>query len=279
MIYACFNGFTVENLNILHDFYSFVIEAIWYSYNLKTIHILLYMENKCSMGGNIKSVITSFIETLANSNLADVSIDLIENVVDKNICNEIVKDVPIINSLVGIVQTTQSISNYLFLRKIAAFMLKIKDISPLKRDKAIKRIEESGKYREKVGVTLLSIIDKCESVDKAEYIAILFRAFLKDDITYECFRYGSHIIQRTFFDDFREFVYSDDTWKMSEDAIDDINSGLYYLDITLNLYEYRSAILGTKKDFTLHDVGANISDIGVTLRSIFQDAIEAGLIE
>ncbi len=236
------------------------------------------MENKCSMG-KIKSVITSFIDTLAKSNLADVSIDLIENVVDKNISNEIIKDIPIINSLVGIVQTTQSISNYLFLRKITAFMLKIKDISPLKRDKAIKRIEESGKYRENVGVTLLSIIDKCESVDKAEYIAILFRAFLKDDITYECFRYGSHIIQRTFFDDFREFVYSDDTWKMSEDAIDDINSGLYYLDITLNLYEYRSAILGSKKDFTLHDVGATISDIGVTLRSIFQDAIEAGLIE
>ena len=79
--------------------------------------------------------------------------------------------------------------------------------------------------------------------------------------------------------DFRDFVYSYETWKMSEDAIDEVNAGLYYLDITLNLNEYRCAILGSKKNCQLNDVGANISPIGETLRSIFQEAIEDGLIE
>lgn len=228
--------------------------------------------------GNVNGIISSFNETLINSKLADVTEDVLESIIDRNIDDGLIKDIPIIGTLVGIVQTTQNISNYLFLRKIAAFISKVKDIPPGKRKRVIQAIDDSGKYREKVGITVLSIIDKCDSAEKAEYIAILFREFIKENIEYECFMYGSHIIQRSYLEDFKEFVFSDDTWKMTEDATDEMYLGLYYLDLTINLNEYRREILGYGNN-NLDEIGATITDMGVTLRNIFQEAYDDGLLD
>lgn len=228
--------------------------------------------------GNINGVISSFNDTLLNSKLADVTEDVLETLLDRNINDGLIKDIPIIGTLAGIVQTTQNISNYLFLRKIAAFLSKVKDMPPGKRKRVIEAIDDSGKYREKVGVTVLSIIDKCDSIEKAEYIAILFREFIKENIEYECFMYGSHIIQRSYLADFKEFVYSCDTWKMIEDATDEMCLGLYYLDLTINLNEYRREIWGYGNN-NLDEIGAMITDMGVTLRNIFQEAYDDGLLD
>ena len=228
---------------------------------------------------NIKNIIASFNATLLNGKLSDVAEEVMENIIDNNLPDGIVKDIPIIGTLAGIIQTTQDISNYLFLRKIAAFVTKIKDVSPDDRKEVIQNIDNSGKYRDKVGISLLAIIDKCESIEKTEYIAIWFRAFLKKDIEYECFMYGTHIIQRAYIEDFKTFVCSGDTWKMIEDATDEISLGLYYLDITLNLNEYRREIIGASGNRELDEVGAAITEMGVTMRTIFQEAFDEGLID
>ena len=228
---------------------------------------------------NIKNIIASFNATLLNGKLSDVAEEVMENIIDNNLPDGIVKDIPIIGTLAGIIQTTQDISNYLFLRKIAAFVTKIKDVSTDDRKEVIQNIDNSGKYRDKVGISLLAIIDKCESIEKTEYIAIWFRAFLKKDIEYECFMYGTHIIQRAYIEDFKTFVCSGDTWKMIEDATDEISLGLYYLDITLNLNEYRREIIGASGNRELDEVGAAITEMGVTMRTIFQEAFDEGLID
>lgn len=226
---------------------------------------------------NIKNILNSFNNTIVNCKLTDVTEDMLEHFIDNNLEEGLLKDIPIIGTLVGIIQTTQNISNYLFLRKILAFISKIKDVSPKVRKQLILSIDESEEYREKVGTTLLSIIDKSESPEKAEYIAILFRAFLKKEINYECFLYGSHIIQRCYLNDFKEFIQSEETWKMVEDSTDEIMSGLYQLNISLALMGYKDAI-ETKLKRELDYAVAGITDIGIILRRVFNKAEKRGLL-
>ena len=226
---------------------------------------------------NIKNIITSFNATLLDSKLSDVAEEVVENIIDNNLTDSIVKDIPIIGTLVGIIQTTQNVSNYLFLRKIATFITKIKDISPKTRREIIDKVDNSGRYREKVGITLLSIIDKCDSSEKAEYIAVLFNAFLKKEIPYECFMYGSYIIQRSYLDDFKDFIESVDTWKMIEDSTDEIMSGLYQLNISTTLMGYKNAIESKQKK-ELDYVVAEISDISIVLRKVFNKAKKKGIL-
>ena len=78
-------------------------------------------------------------------------------------------------------------------------------------------------------------------------------------------------------EDFKEFVFSDDTWKMTEDATDEMCLGLYYLDLTINLNEYRREILGYGNN-NLDEIGATITHMGVLLREIFQEAYDDGLL-
>ena len=59
---------------------------------------------------------------LCSSNLKDVSIDLAELTLDSILKNEALKNIPVVKTLLSIIETTQNISNYLFLKKIVTFL-------------------------------------------------------------------------------------------------------------------------------------------------------------
>ena len=96
---------------------------------------------------NIIALPNSLSETLIKSDLSSMTTEGLEIGIDQCLSDGIVRDIPIINSLVSIVKTTQSISNYLFLKKIVAFLNGIKDIPKEKREQEIQKIEESKKYK------------------------------------------------------------------------------------------------------------------------------------
>ena len=130
--------------------------------------------------------------------------------------------------MVGIIKTTQNISNYLFLKKIIAFLNGINNISPIKRMKMINEIDNSIKYRKKVGENLLFILDHCENDIKAEYIANLFKAFLDKVVTYDEFLKGSAVINRLTTADFDRFIQQD---QLFTDDSEFIGAGLIFLSI------------------------------------------------
>ena len=133
-------------------------------------------------------------DVLCFANLNDLSIDLAEVTLDAIVKNEAMKHIPVFKTLLGIIETTQNISNYLFLKKIVAFLSNIKKVSAKKRKAMITEIDNSGKYKVKVGETLLNVIDKCDSTEKAAYLGAWFTAFLKEKISYDLFLNGAHII-------------------------------------------------------------------------------------
>ena len=76
----------------------------------------------------ICSLPATMSETLVQSDLSSVVMDGVEIGIDQCLSDGILKDIPIINSIASIVKTTQSISNYLYLKKIVSFLNGIKDI-------------------------------------------------------------------------------------------------------------------------------------------------------
>lgn len=151
----------------------------------------------------------SLSKTLIESDLSSIAIDAMEIGVDGLLSKSLIRDIPIIGTLVSLVKTTQSISNYLFLSKIISFLNGLADIPIEKRQEMIKKIDESKKYRNKVGVQLLFILDHCEDNVKAEYISFWFRAFINDEIDYKEFLQGASIINRITVEDFQSFIDND----------------------------------------------------------------------
>jgi len=138
----------------------------------------------------------SLSKTIKDSELTDVSKDLIEVGIDAWIENDILKDIPIIGTLTSLIKTSKSVSNYFFLKKIISFINGIKDISIEERLELIDKIDNDKKYRLKVGEQLLYIIQSCEDHLVASYLSQIFLAFLRRRIDYDQYIVASSIIHR-----------------------------------------------------------------------------------
>lgn len=153
----------------------------------------------------------SFTETLNNSDLHNVSAGLAETLVDSILNDGVLKELPIVSSIVGLGKTAISIKNGLFLKKIIHFLTEINHIPLSVRKAMIDYIDSREDQKIKVGEKLIFILDKCEDYIDTKYIAQFFCAFLEKKITYEEFLKGSRIIQNIFIGDLEYFLDSDIT--------------------------------------------------------------------
>ena len=173
----------------------------------------------------LKKLSNSFSQTLKDSDLKNATIGLSEVFVDSLIDDGVARDIPIIGTVIGIGKASMGIKEILFLKKIIYFISELKDIPPTKRHKMIERIDNSGKFRTRVGEKLLYIIDKCEDYEKSQIIAFLFSAFLSERISYDDFLRASHIVDKLILEDLKWFILSgwqnEDGWKYRDENRDD----------------------------------------------------------
>ena len=158
----------------------------------------------------LKRISDSFKETLNDSNLQNVTIGFAETFSDSFLENGILKDIPIINTIVGLTKTTIRVADALFLKKILYFLSEINHIQPSERKMMIDKIDSSEKFQIKVGEKLLYIIDKSDDHETAKYIAKLFAAFIEKVIDYQDFLKASKIVENIIIEDLREFLHIDE---------------------------------------------------------------------
>lgn len=167
----------------------------------------------------------SFSHTLKDSDLQNVTIGLAEVFADNLIDDGIARDIPIIGTIIGLGKASIGIKEILFLKKIVYFISELKNISVTKRREMIDEIDKSGKFRTKVGEKLLYMIDKCEDHEKSQILALIFSAFLSENISYDEFLRASHIVDQVILEDLYWFVESgwenEDGWKFRVEDRDD----------------------------------------------------------
>lgn len=178
----------------------------------------------------IPDEINTFSETIKNSDLSSIVQSGMEIGVDSVINDGILKDIPIVGTLVNLIKSAYSINTYLFLKKIIAFLNGIADIGEAERNKMISEIDESDKYKIKVGEKLLFILDKCDDTEKASLISKAFSSFIKKEIDYSDYIKIAYIINNIFIEDFHEFVKIDPNDIYEKDAVKFISYGICYIE-------------------------------------------------
>ncbi len=120
-----------------------------------------------------KSLAVSMEQTLEYGNLEFIG-DIGEVMIDAVLDDGILKDVPILGTLVGVGKCVKNIYDALFAKKLIAFLFPIKNTNPEDRINAIKKWEEDESYRGAVGETLLGMIQRCDDSVKADWLSKLF---------------------------------------------------------------------------------------------------------
>ena len=238
----------------------------------------------------LKKLSNSFSQTLKDSDLQNATIGLSEVFVDSLIDDGVARDIPIIGTVIGIGKASMGIKEILFLKKIIYFISELKDIPATKRHKMIERIDNSGKFRTRVGEKLLYIIDKCEDYEKSQIIAFLFSAFLSERISYDDFLRASHIVDKLILEDLKWFILSgwqnEDGWKYRDENRDDhlsldeagniATSGLFELVSPEVMVRDQDDWKRASEPYIVEgsELAVRISDIGKKIKDILKNYLD-----
>ena len=154
----------------------------------------------------LNTLSNSLEDTIKDTDLQSMTIDLAETITDSFLNEGIGKDIPIFGTIVGLAKSAMNFKDRLFIKKLIYFLTNLNSIPKTKRQEMIVQIDSSEKYKIKVGEKLIYIIDKCEDHKSAEKVGKLFYAFLNDSITYLEFLRGAAILDRVFFEDLEIFL-------------------------------------------------------------------------
>jgi len=175
----------------------------------------------------------SLAETLRRSDISTVGLELAELALDSTMSEGILRDVPVLGALTGLWRTGRTVRDFLFTKKLVAFLRTLVDVPAEQRSEMIDRLEADRQFRRKVGEEIVLLLDRLDSMAKAVLMGRAFRGYCLgafDALTLERL---NHAIDRILERDLRrlpEFV-------ANEQAMDDmttqsfVNAGLAYMPV------------------------------------------------
>lgn len=121
----------------------------------------------------ISSLSQSMEQTMEMGNLSVVG-EIGEVMLDAVLDEGILRDIPVLGTIVGTSKCVKNVSDILFAKKLIAFLWGIKDADVKERENAIVKWENDARYRARVGETLLNMINRCDDTQKALWLSKLF---------------------------------------------------------------------------------------------------------
>lgn len=145
----------------------------------------------------MRDIDQKMLETI-KTNITDISIELVESVIDSAIEEGLLKNTPIVKSIYSLYQTGVSVKDRFFLQKLYKFLIKINEIPLYER---VKFLEKNNDNIKGLGEHLIILIDRLDNIDKPIMIANLFRNFMLGFIDNPTFKRLARIIERCYYED------------------------------------------------------------------------------
>jgi hypothetical protein len=189
--------------------------------------------------------------------LAAGSSESLDLALDHVVKDDLLQELPIIVSAVRLARAGHAIRDRLFLVKLRRFVSALAHISDQNRSAFREKIKTDAQVRNRLGETLLLIIERLDSLEKSEMLAKVFAYFVKGNIKEEEFRRLASAIDLAFVDDLHylatEFrmISFDALWSL-------LRSGL--VQISPRAEEHFSSTIFEQKH--LYQIRLEISELG-----------------
>jgi len=149
---------------------------------------------------------SSLIETLRLSELPEILEDIAELGLDNALQDGLAKDIPIVNWIVGLGKTVIAVRDYFLIKKILRFFQGLDEVTQKERAEFLGRIEDDEKYGQRVGETIVMLLDRYDHLDKAYLMSKLFCAYGRQQIDFNEFLRISSSIDRAFIRDLNDLL-------------------------------------------------------------------------
>jgi len=165
----------------------------------------------------------------------EIVADLTEVIVKNQLLTGIAKDMPYVSTLLKVWNLSDSIRDRIFAAKVMRFFESLDDVTGKEREEMYDKIKYVNQDDlNNVTDKILFCIESITDIDKSEFIANLFIAFIHKRLSEKELRRCIDIIQSTFLDDLKTFVTAD---FLKESNIKDIDL------VELELENLKSSLL------------------------------------
>jgi uncharacterized protein YaiI (UPF0178 family) len=153
-----------------------------------------------------ESIAESMLKSVANTESSSALIDFGDSVLDSAtetiISNDILKDIPVVGALVGLTKGVMVYRDRRYVSKILSYLSETSKASETDRERYKKKLDTNPEECLKAGETIMDIIDKVTSAEKAVMLGKIFRAYMhEDDLSTQQLIYLSEIIERAYLQD------------------------------------------------------------------------------
>ena len=118
----------------------------------------------------------SIKESILSEKAVSLASEYSEIALDSILQDGILKDIPVINTIIGISKASIAMRDRLLIKKIVQFLAGLNDVTFEKRIQMIIRLEQDTKFSQSVGEHILEILERVESHRKPIIIARVFAA-------------------------------------------------------------------------------------------------------
>ena len=151
------------------------------------------------MGEKVKKLDATMLDTL-KTDLSGVSADYLELGLDSILDDGLLKDIPVVNSIISLYKTGVNLRERFLIKKLLVFLTSLADTAIEDRIEFIRKHEKESA---KIGEELIILLDRLDHVNKPEYVAKLFKHYLNEDISLIVYQRLCQIIDRCFIEDLR----------------------------------------------------------------------------
>ena len=131
-----------------------------------------------------KPIDDSFRETITSSDLPAVIQDIGEIGIDSLLDDGVLKDVPILGSVLAIGKTFGTVRDYYLAKKLMSFLGELSSLPDKEREKLIVKLEADSKYKETIGAKIIDLLSRIDDERKPKLIANAFKLYLAGKIDY-----------------------------------------------------------------------------------------------
>ncbi|MBI1920306.1 MAG: hypothetical protein HYS23_04400 [Geobacter sp.] len=139
----------------------------------------------------------------------EIICDLTEAGLDQVFVDGFLRDVPVIGTAYKIAELGKSISDRIFVTKLARFFKCIEDIPKNEIEDFCRKVDEGGISLQRLGENLVLAINRVNDMDKMPILGLVFRAYIEGKITYDQFQRIYAAVDGAVISDLRAFIASD----------------------------------------------------------------------
>jgi hypothetical protein len=149
---------------------------------------------------------TSLVQVIADRDTTGLFLEASERALDQALegvlDEELLSEIPLIRTLRALYRCGIGIRQFLFIRKIVRFLRELHSISEEDREAFASQLNADPEFRERVGESLILLLDQMDDLKKPELLGRAFRAYVRGEISFEVFRRMGIAIERCFLPDF-----------------------------------------------------------------------------